>query len=253
MKYGVQLFSLRKYLKDSKSYQQVFATVKDMGAQVVQVSCTMGGAYDADALSSASHDCDLPICVTHSPYERIVNDIDALAREHQKFGCAQIGIGKMPKKFRENNFALLNEFIDSLNSAAQSLEKYGMSIAYHNHWFEFDKIEGGSVFDRLIGQTAPSVQFIPDTYWIKIGGEIPQEFIKRLDGRVTTLHLKDYKRTLGIPLFRAPGKGVLDFVEIDKVARDIGVQYSVVELDMSPNPYKNVEQGLKYVLEVLDK
>ena len=38
MKYGVQLFSLRKYLKDEKGYEQVFKRVKETGAQVVQLS-----------------------------------------------------------------------------------------------------------------------------------------------------------------------------------------------------------------------
>ena len=38
MKYGIQLFSLRNYLKDEKGYEQVFKRTKETGAQVVQLS-----------------------------------------------------------------------------------------------------------------------------------------------------------------------------------------------------------------------
>ena len=38
MKYGIQLFSLRKYLKDEQGYDEVCARTKNMGAQVVQLS-----------------------------------------------------------------------------------------------------------------------------------------------------------------------------------------------------------------------
>ena len=247
MKYGVQLFSLRKYLKDEDSYREVFERVKSLGAEVVQISCTMGSAVGAKTLASVSAEFELPICVTHSPYQRIVNDIDRLAEEHLVFGCKEIGIGMMPKEFRKDDFATLYAFVDSLNVASEKLQKYGLSVAYHNHWFEFDKKDGKRVFDTLIENTQPGVRFIPDVFWIKVGGEDPSEFLKKLDGRVKTLHLKDYKKTLGLPVFRAPGKGTLDFDSIIDTAKNIGVENAVVEIDLSPNPWKSVEDGIEYL------
>ncbi len=91
------------------------------------------------------------------------------------------------------------------------------------------------------------MHFIPDTFWIKVGGDDPVEFLDKVNGRVQTLHLKDYKKTLGVPIFRAVGKGILDFNNIIKKAEEIGVQNSVVELDLSPNPYKSLQFSLDYI------
>lgn len=91
------------------------------------------------------------------------------------------------------------------------------------------------------------MQFIPDTYWIKFAGFEPEGYLDKLSARVSTLHLKDYRKTLGLPLFRALGKGVLDFGKIINCAQRNGVKNSVVELDFAPNPYKSVEFGMRYL------
>lgn len=251
MKLGVQLFSLRKYLKVEADYHAVFERVKNLGADVVQISATMSqGAADPSVLAAASKEFELPICVTHSPFDRIKDDLDGLAAEHLLFGCKDIGIGMMPKEFRENDFEKLDDFIQIFNTSAEKLDKYGMHIAYHNHGFEFGKRGNDTVFDILINETAKDVRFIPDTFWIKVGGLDPAEFLGRLDGRVDTLHLKDYEKIFGVPLFRTPGKGKLDFKEILSAAERIGVENAVIELDISPNPWKSIESGMRYIKSI---
>lgn len=248
MKYGVQLFSLRKYLKTEEDYFSVFGKVKALGAEVVQLSCTAAAPVSFDVVKRASEQNGLPVCITHAPFPRIKDDIVRLAEEHALIGCREIGVGMMPSEYKENGFARLGEFIDALNGAAEKLKPYGMNVAYHNHWFEFDKVGEKTVFDRLIDETSVDVKFIPDTFWIKVGGEDPADFLKkRLDGRVDTLHLKDYKKTLGVPVFRALGKGTLDFHGIIDAAKSIGAENSVVEIDFSPNPWKSIETSMQFL------
>ena len=70
MKYGIQLFSLRKYLKDEKGYEQVFKRTKETGAQVVQLS---GGKPVApEYIRSLSDKYDL----TRHPNYRYTADAD---------------------------------------------------------------------------------------------------------------------------------------------------------------------------------
>jgi len=247
IKIGAQLFSLRKYLKQEENVPLVFKKVKEMGAEVVQVSgmCKI----DSKKLGKISKDFELPICITHSPIDRIKNDLDRLANEHLDFGCKNIGIGMMSSEYRGSEDGLM-KFIELLNDTAKKLEAYGMTIAYHNHHFEFKKYGEKTIYDIMIDETDKAVQFIPDTFWIKVGGYSPQEYIKKLSGRINTLHLKDYKKTLGLPVFRAVGKGIFDFVDILKVAEDTGVENAVVELDLSPNPYKSMEFSLNHLKKI---
>ena len=109
MKYGIQLFSLRKYLKDEKGYEQVFKRTKETGAQVVQLS---GGKPVApEYIRSLSDKYDLPICITHDNFDRLENDLDALIAEHKIYGCNRMGVGMMPKKFRTGKLEDLDKFI----------------------------------------------------------------------------------------------------------------------------------------------
>ncbi len=249
MNYGIQLFSLRKYLKNSSDYRKVFARAKDLGAQTVQLSATMGFVPEASLIKELSNEFSLPICCSHSPFSRIENDLDNLAKEHLEYSCKVMGIGMMPKRFRTGKLQDLLSFISIVNKSAESLSKYGIKIAYHNHWFEFDEIEGKTIFDRLIDDTLPDVEFIPDTFWIKVGKNDPATFLKKLEGRVSTIHLKDYCKILNLPIFRAVGKGNLDFIDIIDTATSIGAKNAVVELDFSPNPWKSIETSLDFLVQ----
>lgn len=247
MKIGIQLYSLRKYLKTENQVAAVFDRVKKMGAEVVQVSgmCEIS----SNKLAKISKDNNLPICITHSPFNRIVNDLDRLSEEHLDYSCKSIGIGSMPNEYRNSKEGIF-AFIDILNKTSLELEKYGMTIAYHNHHFEFKKYDEVTMFDLLIDNTRKEVEFIPDTFWLKVGGVEPEEYIKKLAGRIKTLHLKDYQKILGFPVFRRIGKGDFDFKNILKVAEESGVENAVVELDFSPRPYISMEKSIQYLKSI---
>lgn len=244
MKYGIQLFSLRKYLKDEQGYEKAFAECKDMGAQVVQLSG--GKAVDARFVKSLVDKYDLPVCITHDKFERLENDLDGLVAEHKIYGCNNLGIGMMPKKFRTGKIEDLQKFAEFLNDTAEKLAKDGMTVSYHNHWFEFDEIDGKVVYDYLIENTDKRVMFIPDTFWMKFAGKDVETYLEKLEGRVDTLHLKDYKHKI----FRAVGKGTLDFESILKKAEECGVKNAVVELDLSPNPVKSMRFSMNTLKEI---
>ena len=140
MKYGVQLYSLRQYLKDEKGYERIFNILKDMGAEVVQLSSTGSNPIDSTFLENLVKESGITICGTHSPFQRILNDLDNLALEHLSFGCDEIGIGMMPNEYKANNFAKLDEFISILNEKSKHLKQYNITLAYHNHWFEFSPL-----------------------------------------------------------------------------------------------------------------
>ena len=123
-----------------------------------------------------------------------------------------------------------------------------MTIAYHNHWFEFDVVGGKRIFDALIEDTDPRVRFIPDTYWIRFAGEDVCKFLEKLSGRAETIHLKDYKHKI----FRAVGRGELDFASVLSVAERCGVKYAVAELDISPRPFASMEYSMNTIRELKD-
>lgn len=242
MKYGVQFYSWRKYLNDEAGCRFAFQKAKELGSEVVQISGSDFLLSNPALLASLSKEYGIDVCVTHSPFERIANDIDALCEEHLSFGCTEIGIGAMPREYRSAD--KISEFKDIVNAASERAATHGVTVAYHNHDFEKQVINGKMIFDHL---KETKLNFIPDSYWLKVCGFDVCDFLRSIDGRVNTLHLKDYKKFLFRPIYTTVGKGKLDFAAILKTAEEIGVKYSVVEIDIARDPIKSVTESMQYL------
>ncbi len=242
---GVQLYTLRKFLKKTENFDAVFARVAAMGADSVQVSGTC--AFDSGMMRDLSQKYNLPVCVTHSPVSRIENDLDRLAEEHLDFGCPEIGIGMMPLRNIREKMDGAKRFTEFLNVTAAKLKPYNLKIAYHNHSFEMKRYDGTRVLDYMLDNTGDNVRFIPDTYWIKVGGADPAAYLQRMGGRVDVLHLKDYRKGRLFAQMCALGAGTFDFKEILTVAEAGGATDAVIELDYAKDPYAALTQSIAHL------
>ena len=242
MKCGVQLYTLRKYLKDENGIRKAFGKVKEMGAETVQVSGM--APIDAKVLKTIASDNHMHICGTHSPFKRIVNDLNRLAEEHILYGAGVIGLGMMPAEYRNRN--RIGEFIDIANNAAEKLKSYDLKFAYHNHAFEFKKLDNTCIYDMLIDNTE-NVNFIIDTYWVRAANKSLEEYINKLNGRISIIHLKDYKKRLFRSIKCEVGTGELDFNKIMSMSYNSGCKYAVIEQDHSPDPYKSLDISMSYL------
>lgn len=125
---------------------------------------------------------------------------------------------------------------ETLNTLGQSLLTYGLSLAYHNHNFEFALLENGQRGeDILLENTDPMlVQAEVDSYWVLTAGVDPVAFIKKHSGRVPLLHLKDRDKDDGS--FAPLGIGDLPLDALIAAAHEIGTEYLVVEQDSCKQP-----------------
>lgn len=159
---------------------------------------------------------------------------------------------------RSEKDALL-KFIDTANEIGHKLSKYGMKFTYHNHHFEFAKIEGKTIMDYLIDGFDPNVvSFVLDTYWVQHGGYDVRKMIERLAGRIDILHLKD----MGVSLDEKKsditeiGNGNINFEDIIPLAEKIGVKDFVVEQDRNfttGDPMESIAFSYNYIKKNLMK
>lgn len=99
-----------------------------------------------------------------------------------------------------------------------------------------------------MGNTAEDVLFTPDTYWLKVGGVDPTEYISRMKGRVGVVHLKDYDKGWPMAKMKEVGTGSFDFKAILDAAQQSGATSAVVELDFARKPYEALENSIQYLL-----
>ena len=160
---------------------------------------------------------------------------------HRTLGTTNVGLGAMPWESRHTVDAL-NAFIEEFNACAAQYAEHGMKLTYHNHSFEFKRLEDGrTLFDHLMEKfDKNNVSFVLDTYWLQHGGVDIRETIEKLAGRIDILHIKDMEAfhhlTIGnaeidVPYITEIGAGNINFKSIIPLAEACGVKYFVVEDD----------------------
>jgi sugar phosphate isomerase/epimerase len=141
-----------------------------------------------------------------------------------------------------------NKVADILNKAGEITNKYGITMAYHNHDFEFVPLEGQLPMEILLKNTqADLVKFELDIYWIKKAGLDPVQFFKQNKGRVPLWHVKDMEKESGD--FAPVGDGVIDWTPIFKEEKTAGLTHFFVEQDNHKygTPLGNIEKSLKWL------
>nr|WP_232327846.1 TIM barrel protein [Kibdelosporangium sp. MJ126-NF4]CEL13993.1 Xylose isomerase domain protein TIM barrel [Kibdelosporangium sp. MJ126-NF4]CTQ88361.1 Xylose isomerase domain protein TIM barrel [Kibdelosporangium sp. MJ126-NF4] len=80
----------------------------------------------------------------------------------------------------------------ALNAAAAIAHEYGVTVGYHNHWWELEsRIDGRSAFEVFADRLDPELVLEVDTYWAVAGGEDAPALLRRLGDRVHAIHVKD--------------------------------------------------------------
>ena len=196
---------------------------------------------DPKLLKSYSDEFALPITCTHSPYDRIINDTDALINEHKIYGCPTIGLGYMPNEYHGDG---IYKFIDTLREPLRKIKAAGLDFAYHNHAFEFESVDGKLIYDILIDEL-PELSFIVDTYWIKYAGYDFIEYVKRLGAdRIKNVHFKDMKTDPKGEICPC-GEGVIDFAPLIKLCDEMGIENALVEQDNAPDSGNSIGEMKK--------
>lgn len=75
----------------------------------------------------------------------------------------------------------------ALNEAAKIGAEHGVTVGYHNHWWELESRR----YDLFVSHLDPAVVLEVDTYWATVGGEDAPALLRRLGDRVRAIHVKD--------------------------------------------------------------
>lgn len=115
-----------------------------------------------------------------------------------------------------------------LNKVSAEAVAGGVSIGYHNHWYEFQEADGTTLYDHFVDALDPRVELQIDTYWLELGKHSSVANIDKYRERITSLHLKDGPISMNDGEHVALGQGIMPIEPI--LDRSRGT-LRVVELD----------------------
>lgn len=144
----------------------------------------------------------------------------------------------------------LKEIADQLNLAGEQCKAAGVKLAVHNHYQEFQDLDGKPIFDRLLEMTDPDLVAVEmDLCWAVKGGADPVDYLRRYPKRIQMLHVKDLGPAPDYAMVPVGG-GTIDFAPIFAAAEADGVKYYIVELEGAASTMKAAEQSYRYLSQL---
>ena len=126
--------------------------------------------------------------------------------------------------------ATINDYLvaaDKLNKAGEKIKKAGLQAGFHNHDFEFVKLEGQLIYDALLGRFDPDLVKLQFQTQVIVHGYKAADYFKKYPARFISAHLSDWTADKKeVPV----GQGVIDWKEFFAAAKTGGVKNIFVEM-----------------------
>lgn len=187
-------------------------------------------------------------------YDAIDQKPDSILNNAKALGVKYIRIGSIPHK-GPATLEIMDKAAEVFNRFGKLAHDKGFMFCYHNHGFEFQPYQNGTLFDYLLAKTSPEyVGYEMDVTWTFLPGQDPAALLTKYPKRFRLMHLKDVEK--GVPHSDKGGMaaeqsvvlgtGQIDWPAVLKAARKSSVDHFYVE-DESRIPDQQVPQSLAYL------
>lgn len=270
MKFGIalQVYSVRELA--ANDLKGTLTKIKEMGYEGVEFAGLYG--HSPEEVKDMLAALGLTPVSAHVAIDDMLTDPDKVIAGYATIGCKFIAVPYLQPERRPGTDGF-EKTLKDIETVAIAAKKYGITMLYHNHDFEFDKIDGKYALDILYDTISSDLlQTEIDTCWVNVGGEDPSAYVRKYTGRTPVVHLKDFymknrdknaqlydligiqptakKGRDGDFEFRPVGYGVQDFPSILKASEEAGAAWVIVEQDqpsLGKNPLECAEMSIEYL------
>lgn len=257
---GLQLYSMRTLMEPGAKYENnmpaLLDTLGKMGYthfEAANYDAENGTFYGMKPEEFKKAAENAGVAITSSHTGRTMNNdelksgdtADVLAwwdkaiADHKAAGISYIVI---PGMWPPSTLADLQKQCDLFNEIGRRCAEQGLKFGYHNHSFEFNKIEDVPMLDYMIEHTDPeNVLFEMDVYWAVMGEASPVDYFNKYPGRFKLLHIKD-RREIG-------QSGMVGFDAIFNNADKAGLETFYVEIEeYTDGEEKGAKESVDYLI-----
>ncbi len=239
---SIQLYTLREAAQ--RDLAGVLARLGEIGYLGVEPA----GLHDLtpETFRRCVDDAGLAVSGAHIPLLTRENASQVLDMQ-ETLGNRDVVVAFIPPK-RFADADSVKAVADDLNASNEIARGRGLSLGYHNHYWEFanrigERTAHAALFDRLDSTVFAEI----DIYWARVGGVDPARVVSDLGARARMLHLKDGPADDPESPMTAVGSGVLDIGAIAAASR---ADWHVAELDFcATDMFEAVEQSYCFLVE----
>lgn len=249
---GIQVYGLRDLLENTpENFKNVMKKVKELGYDGVELAGLYG--HTPEYIKETLDEVGLIPISAHVAFAEMMENIDGIISDYKKIGVKYLVMPYMSEEYRPANPEGFKRFLPLLNEIGQKIHDAGMTFLYHNHDFEFVKMDDGKWgYDEMF-ESIPHDNLMSelDTCWCQVATSDAEGFVKKYKDRIPVVHLKDYikqgevknmYKLIGIDSeeeegetgyfgFRPVGFGMMIWEPVLKAAVESNAQWVIVEQD----------------------
>jgi sugar phosphate isomerase/epimerase len=238
---GLQLYTVRTLLE--RDFEGTLAGVAAIGYREVEFAGYHGRS--PEAVRAALGRAGLAAPSAHVPIEAVRDDLPRVLDGARLMGHRHVVVAWLPEPQRTLDG--YRAAADLFNRAGERASAAGIGLAYHNHAFEFARLDGQLPYDILLERCdRRHVAFEMDLYWITRGGQDPLAYFARWPGRFPLVHVKD---SSGPPEHRMVdvGAGRIPWAAIFARREQAGIRHVFVEHDEPADPMASARRSYEYL------
>jgi sugar phosphate isomerase/epimerase len=250
---GLQAYTFRGSW--DKGIEATLDTIKNLGVTEMEGGPIKG--MTTEELRKQLDKRGIKMVSIGADYVKLAESSAQTIKDAKTLGAKYVMVAWIPHKGKFD-LETAKKAVADFNKAGKELKEAGIELTYHNHGYEFEPYEDGTLFDYLVKNTDPKyVNFEMDVLWTAFPGQDPAKLLLKYPTRWKLMHLKDLKKGVegnlsgGTPTTNdvALGTGQIDIPATLKAAKKVGIKHYFIE-DESPSYLKQIPVTIAYIKSI---
>lgn len=267
MKVGLQVYTVRNHLKENPG--KTLEDVVKAGYKYIEFAnhfadkdVGIGFNYTLDEVKKIVKDLGITVLGAHIMSSSADFDIYSKPDYYKKIIDFYNELGAKYLSIPIDFYPTLDDLkrrCQDFNMIGKLCNENGIRLLYHNHWNEYQLMDGVTIFDHLMNNTDPEYMGIElDAFWTIRGLINPVDMIKQYGERIALLHEKDFPldkidelnswkvvdrtkivdtvefhKTVKPEHFTEVGNGIIKIQDVIDAGNEFNIPYILVEQDFS--------------------
>jgi sugar phosphate isomerase/epimerase len=219
---ALQMFTVRR--EAAIDYVGTLRKIAKIGYKGVETGLNLAKAKESrqtlDDVGLVASSCFAPLANR--------DNVNAIVEAAGIMGVKTLVNGKGPEQFTKLDD--IKKVAEEFQLAAELLAPHGLKMAYHNHWWEMNVLDGRLGLEILYG-LAPAMACEIDMYWAgNFGAVNVPPLVRKYRDRVPLLHVKDGPWIKDQPM-TAAGKGKVPIADCVNAANPDVLEWVIFEMD----------------------
>jgi len=192
---------------------------------------------------------------SHVPFAALRGDFETVSEFHQAVGCSTLGVANLQAEQFATR-ATVEDAAAAVSAVAERAAADGFDFVYHNHDFEFGRLNGKRAYDSFVDGLGDEVGVQFDVRHAMRADVDPVTALRDINHRVASIHVSDMTED---EKYVRLGDGALDIRGVVEFAVERAVPWIILEEtahirgDVDTGALETLERDYEYLAALVEE